>query len=85
MPMYDFQCQECETTFPIMCRISERETPKPCPNCQSENTQQVILSAPMMGEAERVSGKKPPAEFRNLLKSIHQRNPGSRMNEYADV
>lgn len=84
MPMYDYECDSCQTQFPVMCKIADREIPKPCPECGS-TTHQVIISAPMQADGGRIGRAKPPKEFQNLLKSIHKRNPGSRMNEYADV
>lgn len=86
MPMYDYQCDACQTIYPVMCRIADREIPKECPNCHStEDSHQVILGAPSLGDANRLGVNKPSEGFRSLLKSIHERNPGSRMNEYADV
>lgn len=77
MPSYDFKCLQCETTFPVLCSISSRTEPKECPNCKCMETQQVILGAPSMGDSVRLGLQKPSQEFRQLMKSIKDRNPGA--------
>ena len=46
MPLYDFQCQDCQTIFEVRATFKEKEEGiKPqCPQCQSKQTRQVLTS-----------------------------------------
>ncbi|MFC1536653.1 zinc ribbon domain-containing protein [Pseudomonadota bacterium] len=39
MPIYEFQCKQCETRFETLVRSSDKPA---CPQCQSENLQKLI-------------------------------------------
>ena len=46
MPLYDYQCQKCQTVFEVRATFKEKEQglkPK-CPECQSKKTRQVLSS-----------------------------------------
>ena len=49
MPLYEYRCPTCETTYEKIVRMGASETP-PCPGCGATNTKRLI-SAPA-----RVSG-----------------------------
>lgn len=44
MPIYDYQCDRCETTFEVRASFKEKEAGlKPvCPNCQNAETHQLL-------------------------------------------
>ncbi|MBD3261428.1 MAG: hypothetical protein GF334_07065 [Candidatus Altiarchaeales archaeon] len=42
MPVYEFKCENCESIFEVTCLIKERNEPRACPECSSENTERVI-------------------------------------------
>jgi putative FmdB family regulatory protein len=44
MPLYDYQCDHCQTTFEVRASFGEKELGlKPiCPNCQNTETRQVL-------------------------------------------
>lgn len=46
MPLYDFRCQECEQIYEVWLSLKEKEEGliKPCPQCGSEQTQQIFSS-----------------------------------------
>lgn len=46
MPLYDYQCQQCETVFEVRATFKEKEAGlKPeCPHCQSKKTRQLLTS-----------------------------------------
>ena len=45
MPTYDFICEACKHTFSLTMKISEYEKKKyRCPNCDSMNVKQQIVS-----------------------------------------
>ena len=46
MPLYDYQCQDCEKVFEVRATFKEKEEGlKPeCPQCQSKQTRQLLTS-----------------------------------------
>ena len=46
MPFYDFHCDECQATFTVRASLKEKEAGlKPeCPQCHSQETEQVITA-----------------------------------------
>lgn len=50
MPIYSFQCDQCETIFDVRASIQDKETGlKPrCPKCQAQDTRQVITAGLLM-------------------------------------
>ena len=81
MPFYDFRCKECDTTFPVVCRISEKDEPKYCPNCESKNTEQVILSAPGVGDVVRLGVRTIDNGFREVLSKVSEKTYRSNLKD----
>lgn len=75
MPTYDRKCATCETTFEVVCKISEKDLPMHyCPECgQSEGTW--LISAPALAEHQRLSTAKKDSGFKEVLQKIAERNP----------
>jgi putative FmdB family regulatory protein len=46
MPLYDFQCNYCQTVFEVRASIKEKETglEPECPNCDSQDVRQVLTA-----------------------------------------
>jgi putative FmdB family regulatory protein len=46
MPVYDYQCQHCQTAFEVRATFKEKEAGlKPeCPQCHSKKTHQLLTS-----------------------------------------
>ncbi|MBL8117097.1 MAG: zinc ribbon domain-containing protein [Anaerolineae bacterium] len=42
MPIYDYHCSHCNTTFPVRKSMSEINDPSACPECESLDTQRLI-------------------------------------------
>ena len=44
MPIYDYRCDHCQTTFEVRASFREKELglKAVCPNCQSTETNQVL-------------------------------------------
>ena len=38
MPVYTIKCQDCNSTFIVLCPIDQRDDIHVCPKCKSENT-----------------------------------------------
>lgn len=45
MPMYLYECQECQEQFDAMARIADRENPQECPECGATDSKKVLTSA----------------------------------------
>jgi len=84
MPLYDYQCQECEHNFEISCKISDRGDKKECPQCGSLNTTQVIISAPQVN-ADPIGNNQHRKAFREVLNKIHTKSPGSTLNKNTEL
>ena len=46
MPLYDYQCQDCQAVFEVRATFKDKEEGlKPeCPQCQSKQTRQLLTS-----------------------------------------
>ena len=86
MPRYDYQCGQCQHTFTQMRSISERKNPESeaCPSCGVVgNVQQKIFSAPLSIDSVALGGVvEGSGGFKEVLKGIHDRTPGSQINTY---
>lgn len=85
MPLYDFECTQCNTTFEVSCKISERENPHSCPNCSSTQNERRILSAPKIGDSIALGLNQHQRGFKEVLNKIHKKTPGSAMNRTTEL
>jgi len=74
--IYEYRCKKCEHTFEISCKLADIDVIRPCPECQSEETERYFSSMPSMAPCERLMGRTNIGEFRDVLKSIADRTPG---------
>ncbi|WP_366917439.1 zinc ribbon domain-containing protein [uncultured Chloroflexus sp.] len=46
MPLYDYQCQDCQKTFEVRATLKEKEAglQPQCPHCHSLQTRQLLTS-----------------------------------------
>jgi len=51
MPLYEYQCQDCQESFEKIVRFSEADLLPPCPNCGSKDTRKKISAAAALGGA----------------------------------
>jgi putative FmdB family regulatory protein len=49
MPLYEYQCKNCQETFEKIVRFAEAELLPPCPVCGSRNTRKKISAAVSLG------------------------------------
>lgn len=85
MPMYDYQCQDCQHHFERNVKIANGHDPQECPECKSMNSAK-IPSGFLFGDNDRMNAnKKMPEDFKGLLKKIHDSSPGSRMRETSAI
>lgn len=86
MPIYDFLCKDCNTSFEVSCKISERtQGIFNCPNCSSSHIVQQILKAPLRGASHRLGHNRKHNEFKDVLRTIHKRTPGSTLDQATDL
>ena len=85
MPRYDFLCTDCQNVFEITCKISERSNPHPCPQCSSPKTEQRMFTAAQLGESHRLGFNDKGRGFKEVLRKIHTKTPGSVINKTTDI
>lgn len=69
MPLYDYQCDQCETVKTEMRSVADRDNPVECDNCKVE-CKRVLLGAPTLGYHMLVGGMKISDSFNDRLKQI---------------
>jgi putative FmdB family regulatory protein len=82
MPFYAFKCPHCENRFERLLKIADRDIEQECTECAQPAERQV--EAPMMMDPVRAGVTKVPAGFKEVLHKIHEKTPGSRLNESAN-
>lgn len=79
MPNYDYRCHNCNVVWEQQTTIADRDVPvnEPCPVCeQTGNIERFLGGAPIWG---REKGKVPET-FKDVLRAVKKRNPGSVIN-----
>jgi putative FmdB family regulatory protein len=81
MPIYDYQCKECQHHFTDMLKMDDRHQPcqAPCPNCQKDGTVETVLSAPsiILDNTKMNFYKKVPGQMKERLQEIKRNHKGS--------
>jgi putative FmdB family regulatory protein len=85
MPLYDFQCTQCDTYFEVQCKISEKENKHPCPDCKSTETESRILSAPRLGDSIALGLNQHQRGFKEVLNKIHKKAAGSVLDKTTNL
>ena len=73
MPLYDFRCNDCNTVFNVMCKISERES-QACESCGSKNYEAHHIGMAPLGDAVRLGVRQIDNGFREVLHKIGSNN-----------
>jgi putative FmdB family regulatory protein len=78
MPLYEYVCDSCGEIFDEFSSIANRNAPteKPCPSCGETSVRQ-NLTMPPIADPVRLGRIKAPAGFREILKNVGQKVPGS--------
>lgn len=67
MPLYEYQCPDCEQTFDKLARFSEADKIPVCPNCGGNNSQKKISAGAVIGTSSSgsfsSSGNAPKSPF----------------------
>ena len=82
MPLYEYQCKACEHYFTSMQSIDNLAVPtrSPCPECGAQRVEKIITGAPGLADPVRLGRIRPDDGFKEVLKKIHENNPGSSIN-----
>lgn len=56
MPLYEYQCSDCETRFDALRAMSQADAAIACPQCGSENTQRAISLFSAIGSEGMIVG-----------------------------
>ena len=84
MPLYNFECQECEHWFEEFQTIKEMDSPlkKPCPSCKKTGRViRIIGSARIIDNARLESTKgrlRPTKEFTEVMTRIKRKHTDSK-------
>ena len=86
MPTYDYECKSCSHVFEQVKKISDRDNTSDtvCPECSQISHVQRLLSAPLIAYSVVAGGSygtSVPDGFKDVLRKIDSRSPGSRMKE----
>ena len=86
MPLYDYECPNCETEHQRMLSVSDGDKPTEedteCPNCLGMfKMKRLMPKSVNFIDPVRLGVTKPPMEFKETLKEIHRRTPGSQLGD----
>lgn len=80
MPTYDFRNKETGEITEVFMRISEREPYL----ANNPHLEQVLLSAPQIN-ADPIGSNQHGKAFREVLNKIHNKTPGSKLNNTTEI
>ena len=52
MPLYEYECKTCESTFEILQSLNEADDELACPECDSFDTAKVFSAIASIGSAK---------------------------------
>lgn len=77
MPIYNYQCSECESIFEAFRKISERNDVSElvCPSCAKEGVSGYIMSSPMIvSDVGGLHGRRTDGGWKETLSKIKEAN-----------
>lgn len=57
MPLYEYQCSDCETRFDALRGMSEADNPIACPQCGGKDAQRLISLFSAVGDQGVIAGQ----------------------------
>jgi hypothetical protein len=76
MPTYRFRNKKTNDVTELVMKIAEFEIYR-----EANPHLETIISAPMICDPVRVGARKPDTGFKEVLQKIHERTPGSTLNQ----
>ena len=62
MPLYDYNCQQCESGFTELRRTSEMDSPISCPECNSTETRRSLSCFSVGGTTSGMAAANGPSK-----------------------
>ncbi len=56
MPLYEYECSDCEARFDVLRSMSKADDAVACPKCESENTHRAISLFSAIGSEGVIAG-----------------------------
>lgn len=80
MPIYKYNCLNCDHMFERIHKIADRKMPEEqeCPNCKSLNSVRQTLTAVPLGDPVRLGFTRPDNGFKEVLSKISERTAGGK-------
>lgn len=76
MPLYEYSCSKCDTSFTRLCSVSDRNDAEktPCPKCETCGTVHQVIGAPNISYAGTA---KTTNSFNDRMKDLRNNFPKS--------
>ena len=78
MPIYDYKCPACDHVFEKTVKMANYLELQDCPECNTKS-ERTVVGAPGLGDPMRLGLQKPSDGFKDVLRRIHERTPGSQL------
>ena len=87
MPLYTYKCSSCMHEFELITKIANYKDAEAqeCPECKSNNTISLKVSAPAFGDPVRLGIIRPDNGFKEVLSKIHEKTSGSELNKHSNL
>jgi len=79
MPLYDYECKDCEFQFDELIRMDDRKKPtfKKCPNCGRKKVKQVILGTPPIVDPMNIGVQTTDDTYKEVIAKINEAHPAA--------
>ena len=78
MPVYNYECSQCNVQFERKLPMSDNSLPEsdPCPECfKPQCVKQIIVSSFAIGDPIRLGIKRPDAAWGEVLSKVQKAHP----------
>ena len=84
MPLYEYQCSNCEYSFERQLKIAQYKEPteNACPMCGEVTVTQYHTKGIRMADPVRLGLIKPPSDWQSFINRMAKSNPGSNFTTY---
>jgi len=84
MPLYEYQCGNCEYIFERTLKMVDYKMPEsePCPMCEITLVKQIHTKGNRMGDPIRLGHIKPHGDWQTFINKLSRSNPGSDFTTY---
>jgi len=77
MPLYDYQCNQCNFIFERKLPMKDYQLPEsePCPECNCVKCVLQVISAPAIGDAIRLGINRSDSSWGDVLSKVKSAHP----------